>query len=105
MALAVLAGTAGTAQANFVNGNDLLKRCNDPQAPFYCGGFVSGAHDGFTTAWGWSKQAPMFCVPTGVSIPQLVDITVAYLEDHPETRHYAASELIGLAIREAFPCK
>jgi hypothetical protein len=45
-----------------------------------------------------------WCRPRGVSNGQLVDLMGRELRAHPETRHYAAFNLILHALRTNFPC-
>jgi hypothetical protein len=44
------------------------------------------------------------CIPTGVIRAQLQEITLQYLEIHPEERHLLAVNLVRRAIAEKFPC-
>lgn len=42
------------------------------------------------------------CMPEGVTVGQLADVIVKYLEDHPEKQHEMAYSIYIDAMREAF---
>ena len=82
-------------------GNGLLEACLKLEEPFargYCGGFVAGA--GQALQWGASD----ICLPAGVTLGQMSDVAVRYLQAHPEIRHHPAVALVRAALFEAFPC-
>jgi Rap1a immunity proteins len=117
---------AGPAQAK--SGNDLYGWCTSPDLKPLCDVYVQGVYDGlismqgavlFTVAAMKVPAAPekrdpnvrrtlglwRFCPPEGVTYNQVVDITVAYIRDHPAERHYDAAFEIRLAMIAAFPCQ
>jgi len=88
----------------FLTGNELLRYCggnNLNQA--ICIGYVAGVAD--STSKLVPVGPPIYCVPLGATMPQLKDVAVAYLQKTPELRHLPASDLVGPALFEAFPCK
>jgi hypothetical protein len=95
---------AAEAQIIFYSGNDLATHCSSSNAnPLLCLGLVIGMQDGLVIAR--TGVPPKYCSPDQVKIPQILDITTAYLQRHPETRHLAAAHLVDLALIEAFPCQ
>jgi len=44
------------------------------------------------------------CVPPNIQYDQAVDLTQAYLRDHPEVRHHSAAASVVVAMAQAFPC-
>jgi Rap1a immunity proteins len=92
-------------QISFIDGNDLLKYCKG-KAPYdaVCLGYIEATADlvelGPLPIIGWRA-----CFPDKVSVGQLEDVVVLFLEKHPEIRHAAAGGLVGEALAKAFPCR
>lgn len=88
-----------------VHGNELLQLCTgEPDAPDSfdsCDTYIIGATDALDLV---ALHLTNICRPERHSIQQLRDITVNWLEEHPEERHRPAAKLIGLALAEAWPC-
>ena len=96
-----------------LTGNELLDRCRhwDSGEP---GEDVAGA--GFCLGYTEAVSNVMFdhnvhgfqaCLPgeaTGITVGQLRDIIVRYLEEHPADRHHLASSVAAKALSDAFPC-
>ena len=83
----------------YKTGNDIYASCSSPSATRefgLCIGYVAGLADAFL-------EEKAFCPPTGVTIIQLKDVLVKYLQNNPEKRHMGASEAL-LAFDQAFPC-
>jgi hypothetical protein len=100
----------------YVNGNKLLHDCSSSATDqLYCAGYIAGASD---TDMKWrilmaqiangdrnfSSALSQTCITKDVTLGQVQDVVVKYLVAHPETRHYSAGYLVGLAVQEAFPC-
>ena len=86
------------AQAEFINGNDLLSRMNgDGGGPMYAIGYIAGVSDVY--------YKTLICPPEGVNLGQMKDMVRSHLVTHPETRHYSADSLIVNVLKAAFPCK
>jgi hypothetical protein len=84
----------------FYSGNDLYAKCTAPAHSLdtlLCGGMVGGLADAFI------RDGTM-CLPKGVNIGQAVDVVVAYLRAHPETRRYTMASEAAQALGHAFPC-
>jgi cell division protein FtsI/penicillin-binding protein 2 len=45
-----------------------------------------------------------FCVPENVERGQIVDVTIKYLAENPQSRHESARGLTLQALQGAFPC-
>lgn len=88
-----------------VHGNELLQICkSEPDVPDAfdgCDTYIVGATDALDLV---ALHLTNICRPERHSIQQLRDITVQWLEEHPEERHRPAAKLIGLALAEAWPC-
>ena len=48
---------------------------------------------------GWSA-----CLPEAVTNSQAVEVTIKFLNDHPELLHLEAESLVAMALSKAFPC-
>jgi hypothetical protein len=48
---------------------------------------------------------PSVCVPDALTVGQLRNIVVRYLEEHPEELHYASIVVLNNALHEVFPCE
>ncbi len=107
----VLATTPVHANGSFKTGNDLYSACKvEKGARFYeleqtvCHEYVTGVFDSFSTSFGIGLMQRSFCSPTSVTVTQLKDITVRYLEQNPKSRHISAAALVVISFNEAFPC-
>jgi hypothetical protein len=82
--------------SGFFSGNDLYDKCTAQSVacPAYVAGMVDAlVHDGTV------------CLPqTNVTARQLVDVVMAYLRAHPESRSYSAASIGDVAFTQAFPC-
>jgi hypothetical protein len=95
---------------SFMTGNRLFDLCK-PDAPA-CWNYVSGVADAVmlleafsrVLRTGTDRTAFQACIPSGVTIRQMVDIATRFLERHPQTRHTSGAALIMVALNEAFPC-
>lgn len=102
-----------------MDGNQLLQACKtllksesailtpeESTQAGVCGGYVGGIWELLHYFRVAEKPAgDLFC-PTGRVQPrQAVQITVSYLEQHPDLLRYLASQQVVRALQEAFPCK
>jgi hypothetical protein len=105
MLAALLILPCGIARAD--TGNDLFQSCEVEKDNNFslgtCLGYVVGAADAFIASMN-AQNACWFRIPPNVNKQQMIDITVKYLNDHPEQRQYRAADLIFVAIVTAFPC-
>lgn len=97
------------AEAGFYSGNELLNVCttdrNDPtyfEKTYECVAYISGAVDAFNTTR--EANGLKSCIPAKVTINQLKNVTVDYLQANPVDRRNSASALVFTGMREAWPC-
>jgi Rap1a immunity proteins len=91
----LIGGQASAAQ--YIDGNKLFGEC-EAAGGFMeatCAGYIMGVTDALETE---------VCVPNEVNVRQIVDVVKLYLHDHPEKRHFGASSLVTVALKEKFPC-
>ena len=101
------------ADTFYVDGNALLSRCNADEENFSkdiltgnCLGYVAGVVDSYEIAQSSGIMRRYYCLPEGrISVRQLTDITIDYLENNPADRHHIGSSLILRALIAAFPCR
>ena len=109
------AATAATSDREFYTGDALYQRCsaNPADADFAtrkaaCRGYILGVSDtlqanqGAAPLTGPARPAAI-CLPD-VDADQLVEGVVRYLSDHPDSRHFAAPDLIYIALKGVYPC-
>lgn len=108
---------AGPAHADFFDGNDLHDMCQ--KMPVRVDGYVAGVYDRsgasavLSDFWAPNPESKAqlrkvivpFCVPDGVRLSQLRDVTCKYLADFPQKRHMPGSLIVVSAVGDAFPCK
>ncbi len=88
------------AFSSFYDGQELSYTCE--VSPEACATYISGVADaGRGTTW----DGVPYCVPMGVSSGQLNKVVIKFLNDHPESLHFAAASLTQRALLEAFPCE
>ena len=97
--IALTAALAFSAQAQFISGNTLHTRINSTETHdrIWAMGFITGVSDAY--------DGELFCVPNGVNVSQLVDITKDFIRRNPRDRHMVAAALVMLALVDVFPCK
>ena len=102
-----------------MDGNQLLNACRmllkSENAPLsheesmqamVCSGYVGGIWELVHYFRVAEKPAGNLFCPTGRIQPRkAVQITVSYLERHPELLRYLASQQVVRALQEAFPCE
>jgi Rap1a immunity proteins len=67
-----------------------------------CVGHLAGFRDGHLI--GSLGASPQICIPTGVTIGQMIAIYVAWADKNPAEWHELESSTVALALRDAFPC-
>ena len=99
----LVVGLAGPAMSAYFDGNYILRTCRDKtdnEKRAFCMGYVGGVSDTIDTT-----VRGKLCKPEGVTLPQIVDLAIAWLENFPQHRHQNANEIIGVALINAFPCR
>jgi hypothetical protein len=109
LVVVMLAGSGQTlarAQTSFHTGNQLLDHCRSQIMieQTYCEGYAVGVADALG-APGGKVFGVAACLPNGVTARQVMDVTMRFLEQHPELRHLPAVPLVAEALAEAFPCR
>ncbi|MEO8190383.1 MAG: Rap1a/Tai family immunity protein [Acidobacteriota bacterium] len=113
----LLVAAQSRAQARgfiYVNGNALAKQAAAFDKVFELGGriregqssqtqFFAGLFMGYVSAVADTLREKV-CKPAEVSAGQAASVVSKYLKDHPEALHYAANEIVDVALKEAFPC-
>lgn len=101
---------APPAQAGiYLSGTDLFADCTVPKdnAVYFsrterCTGFIAGVVD--ATEGMRSLQSKPYCVPPEVTLGQLNETVVRYLQANPANRSIAASALVIAAVSDAYGC-
>ena len=89
-----------------LKGNKLLQHCTGYATNYMvCQGYIMGVVD-TTNTWESVGQAkPEYCLPQGITLPQLVQVSVAGLQASSTVLGEEASGLVIIALRAAFPCE
>jgi hypothetical protein len=96
-AILCLALVAGTAHAEFLDGNKLLSDMKGSHGfQMSALGYVMGVAD--------SIQSVTACVPPSVTSGQVLDMVRNYLEANPAIRHFTADVIVTDVLKRAFPC-
>jgi len=92
-----LALTAGCAHAEFKDGNKLLAQLRGDATDYiHALGYITGVYD--------TLQHISHCPPPNVSAGQVGDMVKNYLEANPDTRHNTADRIVGLVLKNSWPC-
>jgi hypothetical protein len=99
---------SGSAQAT--SGNELLSRCKaQNHERTWCLGYLQGFHNGLVIADALGLRllggTSVYCMPPNVTVGQIVDVVVRFLEQNPAIRHENAEWLTLAALTHAFPCQ
>ena len=113
MAALTLVGMAIGGDAMAVDGNDLLKWCQDvnsdnPATKYgFSSGYCIGTMSTVNTLVNYinSGLSVEMCPPPEITNGQMARIVVKYLQQNPEVLHLEATSLTVSALRTAYPCK
>ncbi len=121
IALTLFASVTLGAEYAEINGNELLRRCNisvrylnegkilnddELAGGTYCLAYISGYVDAEQVSTARPGNKSSFCMPdAGIDLRQTVRIVTKWLTDHPGQLHSTSRVLIGLALKDAFPCR
>lgn len=112
---AAATATAAPSDREFYTGEALYQRCSAGPADTdfatrkaACRGYVLGVSDALQAGQGaaplaGAARAAAICLPD-IDADQMVEAVSRYLADHPETRRYAAPDLIFMSLKAAYPC-
>ena len=95
------------ALAQFFDGKNLLLMCTSQDQSFAqggCLGYVAGVSDVLKATENRRGMNERICVPGEVTTLQLKHQVVKYLNLVPQFHDYAASFLVEMALRSAYPC-
>lgn len=93
---------------SFYLGEEIYQTCRskDDNSRQACAAYVCGAMDAWSADYILNRRKTYsICLPVGTTCRQLADVTLKYLEENPGQRSTAASGLVGMALKQAFPCK
>ena len=83
-----------------------MKRACQEAGKDFCMLYMLGFDDGYNAAnFVAGNKNMVYCIPSGVTSDQLVDIFIKYLNDHPESLHEKAQFLALSSLLKAFPCE
>jgi hypothetical protein len=90
---------------SFADGNKLLQLCQseDTADVMWCAGYISATASAAQSDWVLKNSSLKVCLPSNVTLKQLIDMAVKYLKEHPEKRHYDAFGLV-VASWSPFAC-
>lgn len=97
IAIACLALSSITANAEFRDGNKLLSELNGQFSDkMFAIGYVAGAID--------VLSGVTVCAPSNLTLGQATDMIKQYLEQFPADRHNSADRIINHVLKAAWPC-
>lgn len=105
-ALLAFAAPGVASDANLYSGEQLFQDCTSTHPSHLpniaCGGYAVGISD--VLAGGNTVNGFKACPPASVTRGQVIKVVTAYLQQHPDGRHFAAAGLVANALADAFPC-
>ena len=109
--LLLLTGTAQDSQAGSLSSGELLDLCLTPKGNdliyftnfSLCAGYINGVSD--ASQCGNSVDGFSHASPAGVTVGQVFEIFVSWMQSHPESKSVGASTVVAKALQEAYPCK
>lgn len=95
----LIAATPFVAHAEFMDGNELLKRMNSDNLvdKSIALGYVMGVAD--------LNNGVYFCPPSELRAGQIFEMTKMFLEQTPASRKFTADQIISHILRSVFPCQ
>ena len=85
----------------YYSGNSLFDLCKKNEEA--CAIYIDGVNDGFFASTIGTNRDLAYCIPAGSTGPQVRDVVVQYLTNHPEERQRLASVLVAEALAHAWP--
>jgi len=104
----LLATTPAWAALELSTGNGFLSACGKAEeekdyfAQGLCYGFMKGVIERDAILM---RPLRRICIPDSATNRQNMDIVLAYVRGHPQTRHVQTIILMSVAFNEAFPCQ
>jgi len=92
---------------SFVTADALYKDCKGPRE--ICGGYIAGVADHDNDMVSVMTQAHIampaqFCIPKAKTLHQVTDAFTTFIDSHAGARPSVASEVVVVALHDAFPC-
>ena len=105
LAVAFMVMFTVNANAKFLDGNTLRGWClsEDAGNQAACLGYVIGVADVLSSEHRDEPREYRACIPE-MDATQIVSTVKKYLESHPRADNITASDLVVVALSEAFPC-
>lgn len=110
--IAIISPIPSYANGTIITGNELYSDCQSTREdPLYwvkqnsCRGFVVGSNDAYTVSFALGLTKRLFCSPNKVTVGQLTDVVVRFMELNPAKRNSPASVLALIAWQKAYPCE
>jgi hypothetical protein len=97
-AIILMLALAGSAHAEFMDGNKLLNNLKESDA-FSRGlgmGYILGVHD--------LGSGIVYCTPGNATAGQMKDMIMNYLENTPAERHISADITVSKVLKAVWPC-
>ncbi len=113
--LAAAGAHAAPSDREFYTGEALYQRCAAGPADTdfatrkaACRGYVLGVSDALQAGQAPAPvagvaRAAAICLPD-IDADQMTEAVSRYLTEHPETRRYAAPDLVYMSLKAAYPC-
>lgn len=89
---------AGSAHAEFVDGNKLLSQIKDS------GYFSQGHALGYIAGVADTGLGVIHCAPSNLTAGQLNDMVRNYLENTPAERHLTGDTIVNKVLKTVWPC-
>ena len=105
--LCILIVSISSAQAGFVDGNELSDLCASYEANTTDPARSETALFREASCVYYiirSADATNYCPPEGVTSENIIHIVIQYMDQHPSEGHLDAAQLIQRALTEQFPC-
>jgi hypothetical protein len=113
--LLALAATAAAQNAAAKTGNTLYQECSAPLSTqeglvsrISCAAYIDGVADtemALSVPLKEAKATKGICRPAGVTLEQMIDVVAQFLTSRPSRRAEPASQLVLVALFNAWPCE
>ncbi len=97
-AIILMLALAGSAHAEFKDGNNLLSDMRDSSY------YVQGVALGYVTGVADVGVGVIHCAPSNLTAGQLHDMIKNYLENTPAERHLSGDTIVNKVLKTMWPC-
>lgn len=77
----------------------------DELASVSCKSYVTGFINGWRHHEILTGSEDLFCIPSSVKVPQIIEVYVKWSTDNPERRHLGTWDTLYSALADGFPCQ